>query len=332
MGGLVDALRHIVDLSIDCTNYMDGFSRTKRLDFVTSQPGQYVLRIVLPKNAASAMIGVGGTRISAMQAASQCFVSVDYRKHYDHQIVTLQATRESLLMALGMIVKCFESFSDPHMLVKWGSESALAEYESRVTPPKQDEDAVKCEDRSDCKDGAVKCEDRSDCKVACADRRDRSRSPPQHVHGGAKCEDRSDCKSALAEGCGGSWEERVGGDRSHAVSSAHQRSEIADLEALVCLQKILDAFPSELLDVHVAIACELDCKKISALIGRGGFYVQNVKRLVPGASVDFKEIDQDRTRAEQMIIRGSLINVYRAHALMMKRYHETAAPPWERNE
>merc|ERR1712039_835870 len=70
-------------------------------------------------------------------------------------------------------------------------------------------------------------------------------------------------------------------------------------------------------------------EKVSSLIGKKGDYVKEVKRTC-GTKTHFKE---DSGGPQQTLqLEGKLPDVYRAHVMMMKRYHDTeraAAPVQE---
>eukprot|EP00928_Gymnodinium_smaydae_P062094 TRINITY_DN46028_c0_g1_i1.p1 TRINITY_DN46028_c0_g1~~TRINITY_DN46028_c0_g1_i1.p1 ORF type:complete len:425 (+),score=97.36 TRINITY_DN46028_c0_g1_i1:131-1405(+) len=96
------------------------------------------------------------------------------------------------------------------------------------------------------------------------------------------------------------------------------------------LQAALDDFPEGSADADYSIQCELPRDKVSALIGKAGSNIKEVHRL-SGAKIVFEDLPHGPPEHQLMVVKGPLINVYHAHALMMRRYHETEMPPAESN-
>lgn len=88
---------------------------------------------------------------------------------------------------------------------------------------------------------------------------------------------------------------------------------------------ILPEFPPGAPEMSHAITCDLDSRCVGALIGRKGEYVIHVERET-GCEVTFNEVPKGSdVEMRTLTIQGPLINVYAAHMMMMKRYHEGQA-------
>jgi len=73
-------------------------------------------------------------------------------------------------------------------------------------------------------------------------------------------------------------------------------------------------------DYEYEVTCELPPQKVSAMIGPGGQIVRNVRQTT-GTHIHFDEVPHG-AREQTMRIKGPLLGVYRAHVMMMQRYHE----------
>mmetsp|Transcript_52151 Transcript_52151/g.113558 ORF Transcript_52151/g.113558 Transcript_52151/m.113558 type:complete len:201 (-) Transcript_52151:229-831(-) len=119
------------------------------------------------------------------------------------------------------------------------------------------------------------------------------------------------------------WRRRSRSRSPHNVtargSSSPPATSVVNEDALHALSSTALEFPAETLDYPYTISCSLPRTKVSALIGKHGYHIQAVQRSTGTRCVFEKEADTDM---ETMIITGPLIGTYRAHALMMRRYHE----------
>ena len=120
------------------------------------------------------------------------------------------------------------------------------------------------------------------------------------------------------------WEESQGGkgghgrprsrsrDRGHAVYPSPHAGGGMDVlhEAMGQL--------GEAVDFEYEITCNFPPEKVSAMIGPGGQIVNTVRQST-NTAIHF---DNPGAREQSMRIRGPLLGVYRAHVMMMRRYHE----------
>mmetsp|Transcript_52552 Transcript_52552/g.118297 ORF Transcript_52552/g.118297 Transcript_52552/m.118297 type:complete len:417 (-) Transcript_52552:51-1301(-) len=109
-----------------------------------------------------------------------------------------------------------------------------------------------------------------------------------------------------------------------------------DAKDLSMLNPVLDllaihagAMPVEVFGQDHTLTCDLPREKVSALIGKHGVNVQQIRRET-NTKIHFEEAPSGETQ-QTLVLQGPLLQVHRAHALMMKRYHEvlepTKAPP-----
>jgi len=85
-------------------------------------------------------------------------------------------------------------------------------------------------------------------------------------------------------------------------------------------------FPDDTLAGHCSMYCELPSQKVTALIGKRGDHIKGVKRIT-GATIRFEEVQGSIDGQQTMLIQGPAMRVYKAHALMMKKYHDDEMGP-----
>lgn len=114
---------------------------------------------------------------------------------------------------------------------------------------------------------------------------------------------------------------RGGGGSWNAEHSTIVPSEASDLGYE--MSTIANEFPADSLDFEHIITCDLPIKKVSALIGKKGEYAKKV-RAETGTQIKFSQENTDGLQTLE--IKGPLLSCYAAHALLMRRYHETEVP------
>ncbi|CAJ1392141.1 unnamed protein product [Effrenium voratum] len=92
---------------------------------------------------------------------------------------------------------------------------------------------------------------------------------------------------------------------------------------LEVLGEALGELRSEALDFEYEVTCQLPPEKVSAMIGPGGHIIKSVRHTT-GTSIHFDEVHHG-AREQTLHIKGPLLGVYRAHVLLMRRYHEHEA-------
>jgi len=140
--------------------------------------------------------------------------------------------------------------------------------------------------------------------------RDRERSPRRQAHRDS-----------------GSWDN---GAIAGSGASTGSAAPLSDVEAMAqAMVAILGEIPEDTLTQSHQISSHLPREKVSALIGKKG---ENVKlvRSQTGAKISFlgqRNDGGEETDLQELVLEGSLLSIYQAHALLMKRYHETERPP-----
>jgi hypothetical protein len=83
---------------------------------------------------------------------------------------------------------------------------------------------------------------------------------------------------------------------------------------------VASQFPPDYLDYEFVITCDLPKEKVSSLIGKKGEYAKKV-RSETGTQIKFGP--ENEHGLQTLEIKGPCISCYAAHALLMRRYHET---------
>lgn len=117
---------------------------------------------------------------------------------------------------------------------------------------------------------------------------------------------------------GGSWNGGGGGSWNGNKQSGPVDNFTRDMTALV------NEFEPESLTWDHVITCDLPKQKVSALIGKRGEYSKKV-RSETGTQVTFAP--ENEHGLQTLEIKGPLLSCYAAHALLMRRYHETEPAP-----
>lgn len=93
-------------------------------------------------------------------------------------------------------------------------------------------------------------------------------------------------------------------------------------DVLQAIAATASEFPAESLAMDFTITCDLPTHKVSALIGRHGEHIKQVRRQT-GAKIHFEPPAEGTDEGQQSLrIQGPLLSCYTTHALMMKQYHE----------
>lgn len=124
-------------------------------------------------------------------------------------------------------------------------------------------------------------------------------------------------------GKGGGRQESRGGGRPRSRSRGRRDSAGSQrMGAMQALAAAIADFPEGGLDEEQHVTCDLPRDKVSALIGKSGEHVRSVRKDT-NTNIHFDEAKGSETQT--MTIKGRLMDVYRAHALMMRKYHESDA-------
>jgi len=121
---------------------------------------------------------------------------------------------------------------------------------------------------------------------------------------------------------------RQGNPATWIMAKDQQNGEAKELPVLDPLVELLSlhagAMPVEVFSQEYTLTCDLPREKVSALIGKQGANVQQIRRET-NTKIHFEEAPSGETQ-QTLVLQGQLLQVHRAHALMMRRYHEIQEP------
>ena len=106
--------------------------------------------------------------------------------------------------------------------------------------------------------------------------------------------------------------------RTEPPSGMHRVQETLRLFGMAASQ-----LPEGAIQRDHCISCHLRADKVDRLIGRHGAFLSFVERET-GAQIHFEDVEilEGGLSQRTLVVQGPLLNAYRAHLLMMKRYHE----------
>jgi len=124
----------------------------------------------------------------------------------------------------------------------------------------------------------------------------------------------------LQEGKGekGGGKAKGGGKRERSRSRGRGEANSGQ-RAMEVLADATHDFPDGVLEEMFTLTCDLPRGKVTALIGPKGEHVRHVRKLT-NTNIRFDEAAGQDTQT--MWIKGKMLDCYRAHSLMMRRYHE----------
>jgi len=288
--GVLGALDRIVNHVAECAELEQVKQDGKESDFLGKEPGEVVIRALIPVKASGAIIGPKGSNIQALRDDNQAKIFIDKNNVQGHQVIKLISGVDSLRSVLVRLNDCVQAEAHTEAFQEW---AAVRNFGSGHGPA----------------DGGHRGSDRH--------HEDRGRD--DHRSGrGERRRSRSRRRRSRSRGGGGrGHSDRHDGGFGMPPPQQHHEP------LLMGLARGLAAFPEGSLQLEYVITCDLPTSKVSALIGKRGEHITFVRRTTQ-TQVHFDEAAGGTDNPmQQMSIKGPLAQVYRAHALMMRRYHES---------
>lgn len=287
---ILAVMQHVIRDVIECGAKE---SPNPEADFLGPDRGSYIVRCVVTKQMSSAIIGPKGNNARAIREESGSKVVIDPNITAGHQFVKLVGEPQGLRIALARVNQYVQEQYGSPTYMEWAT---IKSFDGAGNPihsgPAETGFSY----------GSV------------------------HGHmgkGGAEWPDereRTPRQGATATPAQWSGSEGVVVPPQPPVSVSGDDPE-SDL--LSALSSTAEGFPAGTLDMEYTITCELPSEKVGLLIGKRGEDVQRIRKTT-GTYIHFDPA-QDGSDGQTLTIRGPLLKVYRAHALLMRRYHETQA-------
>mmetsp|Transcript_2466 Transcript_2466/g.6147 ORF Transcript_2466/g.6147 Transcript_2466/m.6147 type:complete len:420 (+) Transcript_2466:67-1326(+) len=303
--GIHAALRLIVGKIVECGEREKTLRPSGEPEFQGKEPGEYIFRGAVSPKMSGAIIGPKGARVSELRHRCRCRVAIDKDIHQDHQQLKLIAAPDDLVAALEEVNLNVQEEFDRDWFKQWVHSSVRAPGAGGYADWHQNDNHWNDSWRGQPQHHA-----------------ERERSPRRSARPAAKNEWSAPVAPAWNAWEPSDWQ----GTDAQTAGGAGPSSE-PDLRMLDMLSAIAADFPSEeTFTVDYEINATMPRAKVSGLIGNKGSYVQGVRRQT-GTQIHFDEDKAGGPDSQKMLIRGPLFGIYKAHMLMMKRYHEMEPPP-----
>jgi len=297
-------IESIIDHVVQCGDH-EGPVDPKRPegDFIGKEDGTYVFRVAVSVQMSGAIIGSKGSNIQAIRDECNVKVFIDKQICAGHQMVKVLGAPEGLRIALMRINESVQAEAGCEEFIHWAAVRAF--HEDYAEPGWESWDPVRNQGKG--KEGG----------------KEKGGVPPHYraadPHGG--CGKESAARSRSPRGKA-RWDETSEWQDSQERWTSKEKKTIADFGSMLqALAATCTEFPDDSLADHCSLYCELPSRKVMALIGKRGEHIKGVKRTT-GATIRFEEVQGSRDGQQSMLIQGPALRVYKAHALMMKKYHE----------
>lgn len=291
--GVVMALDRIIDRLVECgEREAQNAAPQGEPEFLGRETGEFVFRGAISPRMSGAIIGPKGARVQQMREQSNARVSIDKDVYQGHQMVKVIAQPDGIRAAVAMINECVQEEAGSEWFAQWALASSFVDGQE---------------------DGWGKGHEKGKGK-------ERSRSPRRER--GGHNDWGSDGRGGYEQQGYGGYEEQVGyspGPDAWNTGGPPAHSE-DDGWLLNSMATTIGEFPPNTLELEYSITCDLPVEKVSGLIGKSGANISEVRRIT-GTKIHFEEAEGEEPQ-QTLLIQGPLLNVYRAHALMMRRYHE----------
>lgn len=312
---IVTVLERVVEHVVQCGEQELQNPPTKgEGDFVGKEEGTYMIRAAVSVRMSGAIIGPKGANVQAIRDESNAKLFIDKNNFLGHQMLKVLAPPDGLRLALTRVNECVQTEAGTEEFMQWAAIRVFSEDGNGEAKAGKGKEKGKEKGKDKGKEkGKEKGKGKSSTTSGAAGDElhwneedgghDRSRSP-YRVH--------------ASEDDQAAWQE--GGDYAGCGGGCGQGPDV-DPGMLQALGATCEEFPEGTLEMEYTVTCELPSQKVSALIGKKGENIQKVRRST-GARIHFEEVQGAGESQQTLLIQGPLLRVYKAHALMMRRYHE----------
>eukprot|EP00439_Symbiodinium_sp_Y106_P024970 s480_g3.t1 len=340
---ILKALDRVLDLLAECaeTERQNPNGRTAvqgEPDFLGKEHGELVLRAAVPFRVGSAIIGPKGAHVQALKEEAGAKIIIDKEHQQGHQACRLAARPEGLRIVLSRISDYMaeDAAQRPSEFDSWASirnfgqqEDGHGGYGQSHSRDGHGRDSYSRNGRESYgresygresygRDGHGREGYGREGYGREGYGRDGGRDG-HNSYGGSPASHGGHAQSLRGPGAT-SWDQ-AGGARSRSPGRfAATRAHLPAAGPLEMLASALSGMQPGAVDYEYEVTCELPPQKVSAMIGPGGQIVRNVRQTT-GTHIHFDEVPHG-AREQTMRIKGPLLGVYRAHVMMMQRYHE----------
>ncbi|CAE7906407.1 Nova1 [Symbiodinium necroappetens] len=287
---ILAVMQHVIRDVIECGAKE---SPNPEADFLGPDRGSYIVRCVVTKQMSSAIIGPKGNNARAIREESGSKVVIDPNITAGHQFVKLVGEPQGLRIALARVNQYVQEQYGSPTYMEWATIKSFDGAGNPIHSGPAETGFSYGSVHGHMGKGGAEWPD------------ERERTPRQGA-------------TATPAQWSGSKGVVVPPQPPVSVSGDDPETDL-----LSALSSTAEGFPAGTLDMEYTITCELPSEKVGLLIGKRGEDVQRIRKTT-GTYIHFDPA-QDGSDGQTLTIRGPLLKVYRAHALLMRRYHETQA-------
>lgn len=301
--GVLSVLSRIIDKIVECGE-KESMSQMPAAepDFLGKNPGQYVCRIAVHPKTATAIIGPKGQNVVQIREEAKSLVSIGPEpdaRWWEHQTVKVIASSEGIYQSLQRINDYVQQ------------EAGTPHFKEWVLSPCPASDPQDSGSGGHQAGGHVAPTPKAPAAFSSHHARERPASSYEPER----------------------EPERERSPRRNRGEEIYESPSMEDSinGALRIIDNTFNMFPPGAVDDTYIIECEMPRDKVGAMIGTKGEYVKEVIRST-NTQIKFSSDKDRQSESQTMTIQGQIIDTYRAHAMMMKKYHEAARPEEQMEE
>lgn len=326
MEGLVAGLGQIVDRLADCGE-KELMHKGKDSELCGRKPGEFILRAAVTPKMSSTIIGVRGCKSKMLESKYRCRINIDQEVFKNHQQLRITALADDLRPLVGAIAEVVNEDAGQADFKAWAMLTSCEDEGADRRGGQRDRDDHRGRDREETRPRSGRDDYRRDDDRRRDDYRDRRpRSPDRNRE-----RERSRRRSEGREKGWGNEEQFWGASAQRKDADASERGAPRDDDPemdRMLMSIILDAaqsLPESVLNSMHPVTCDLPTEKVSALVEYDGPRMEGVRQSTE-TEIQISEVEGSEGQQQTLTLQGHLIDVYRAHASMMRMYHDTEPP------
>uniref|UniRef100_A0A7S1WEL7 K Homology domain-containing protein n=1 Tax=Alexandrium catenella TaxID=2925 RepID=A0A7S1WEL7_ALECA len=293
-GSIGAVLERVIDRIIECGDHEQRGSHWAEGDFTGKETGEYVLRALISVRMSGAVIGTKGSNIQAIRDENRAKIFIEKNILHGHQMMRVIATPDGLRSATARLNECVQTENEGEEFQQWAAVKTFPDEEGSSYGKG--------------KAAGGKGSGKLIWKGGGGGGDHGNAQPHRGGVGGAGQEPR--------------WQEHSGGKGANGFVAPVPPDDIQGI--LQALSTTVHDYPSGALDLEYTITCEMPSLKVPSLIGESDEHVDSVMEAT-GTRISFEDTGNSEDGQQTLFVHGPLLRAYRAHALMMKRYHDAAA-------